>query len=121
MFHHFLQVVLHEVYAGLFQLLKLLQIRTVFRMKLLDTLISVFNCLLVALRCNLSLVLDSYPTLTDLLNLRSRQVTLLMIQHCLLYSLLLLNGLLFQAKELLFGILLHGQGISIAGPDLVAL
>ena len=44
-----------------------------------------------------------------------------MIQHCLLYSLLLLNGLLFQAKELLFGILLHGQGISIAGPDLVAL
>ena len=94
MLHHFLQVVLHEVYAGLFQLLKLLQIGTVFRMELLDTLINVLNCLLVALRSNLRLVLDSNPALTNLLNLRSCQVSLLVIQHCLLNSFLLLNGLL---------------------------
>ena len=94
MFHHFLQVVLHEVYAGLFQLLKLLQIGTVFRVELLDTLINVLNCLLVALRRNLRLVLDSNSALTDLLHLRSRQVSLLVIQHCLLNSFLLLNSLL---------------------------
>ena len=94
MFHHFLQVVLHEVYAGLFQLLKLLQIGTVFRVELLDTLINVLNCLLVALRRNLRLVLDSNPALTNLLHLRSCQVSLLVIQHCLLNSFLLLNSLL---------------------------
>ena len=95
MFHHFLQVVLHEVYAGLFQLLKFLQIWTVLRVELLDTLINVFNGLLVALRGNLRLILDSYPALTDLLHLRGCQVSLLVIQHCLLNSFLLLNGLLF--------------------------
>lgn len=94
MFHHFLQVVLHEVYAGLFQLLKLLQIGTVFRVELLDTLINVLNCLLVALRRNLRLVLYSNPALTNLLHLRSCQVSLLVIQHCLLNSFLLLNSLL---------------------------
>ena len=44
-----------------------------------------------------------------------------MLKHGLLDGLFLLNGLLFQAKELFLGILLHGQGILVACPNLMTL
>ena len=97
--HHLLQVVLHEVYAGFLELLQLLQVHGILALDQADLTVEAFYRFLVCLRGYLSFVLDSDAFLADFLDLDCCKGTLFVLYHRVFNSLLLFDGLLFQAEE----------------------
>ena len=119
--HHLFQVILHEVYSGLFELLKLLQIGAVFFVKFSNLIIDSFDGLLVSLGCYFSLILNSDTFLADLLDFFRSQHTFFMSYHCFLNCLFLLHCLLFEIEEFVSSVILFLDLIFIMAPYLLTL
>ena len=77
--------------------------------------------LLVILRGNLSLVLDSDTTFAYLLHLLRCHGALLVVKHRLFYCLLLVDGLLLQTVELVPRLALLANRILVLVPDRLTL
>ena len=104
--HHLFQVVLHKVYSGLFELLKLLQIGAVFFVKFSNLIVYPFDGLLVSLWCYFSLILNSDTLLADLLDFFRSQHTFFMSYHSFLNCLFLFHCLFFEIKEFVSSVIL---------------